>query len=151
MIFQHTWTLILEGRKTQTRRLVKPNQEFDRWNRRVFSSTLRGLPLPNHMTLRQKTIYQVGNTYALQTERGGKAIARICIFDIRKTLLQDIQEWEAVAEGCLPMYDTTTPPYEVAKSARESFIDLWGAVHKRAGNRWQDNPAVWVLEFELVK
>lgn len=31
-----------------------------------------------------------------------------------------------------------------------NFMDGWNAINKRKGTRWQDNPLVWVISFEAV-
>lgn len=62
---------------------------------------------------------------------------RIRITDIDKEPLQDITEADARAEG-------------VASVA--AYRDLWESINGRTpGARWADNPAVWVITFELVR
>ena len=74
MIFQHTVEAVLNGTKTQTRRVVKENQDlwFDEGNYVVYENG--------------RAKYRVGNTYAVQPGRCKKAVARIRITDIRQEL-----------------------------------------------------------------
>ena len=63
MIFQHTWRLILEGKKTETRRPVKPGEfafDFDNDNMRINCVT----------TNTGRIKWEVGKTYSVQPGRG---------------------------------------------------------------------------------
>ena len=71
MIFQHTYQLILEGRKTQTRRIATGDPP--RW--------------------------AIARTYAVQPGRGKKSVARIRVVEISKERLGDISEADVRAEG----------------------------------------------------
>jgi hypothetical protein len=162
---------ILEGRKTQTRRVCKPNEYENNPSEppgdceSVIIETL--IPGTTGSVLRTK--WQVGRTYAVVPKRGMPAVwwkrdedaelgyltarpypedrpgylahdwqpLRIRITAIRPQTLQDITEAEARAEG-------------VASVA--AYRDLWESINGRTpGARWADNPAVWVLTFELVR
>lgn len=82
---------------------------------------------------------------------------RIRITAIRQERLQDISEEDAIAEGVeVPMQfqgdgvgNYGTPP-DVGQLAYEAYRVLWYSINTRKGTRWQDNPSVWVLSFEVV-
>lgn len=78
MIFQHTFESVLSGKKTQTRRRIKPERKF---------------------------IYRVGKTYAVQPKRGQPAVARFEVTVIRKQRLGEITHKEALAEGFASVAD----------------------------------------------
>jgi hypothetical protein len=69
MIFQHTWQAVIEGKKQQTRRLVKPGEwlskymtdDFPHWRPAVLTKT-------------DRMKWAVGCTYAVQPGRGQPAI-----------------------------------------------------------------------------
>ena len=61
MIFQHTWKLILEGKKTETRRPVKPGE------RTLFSDDTNTLMV---LGANGRVKWEVGKTYAVQPGRG---------------------------------------------------------------------------------
>jgi hypothetical protein len=72
MIFLHTLEQVLSGKKTQTRRPIKPDTKF---------------------------VYRAGKDYAVQPVRGAKAVARFEALSVRKQPLGEMTEAEAVAEG----------------------------------------------------
>ena len=118
---------VLDGTKTQTRRLVKDGDFLVRWPMTcVFRDMKTG---GNRLAWREN------QTYAIQPGRGKKAIGRIGIIKIRKECLNAITHDDAQAEG-------------VGRSL-SAFADLWDSIHPK-GKRWEDNPEVWVLEFELA-
>lgn len=165
MIFKQ-WFDILQGRKTQTRRLVKPGEEIGWRNSSVFVCTPAG---------RMK--WAVGRTYAVVPKRGEPAIwwqqtadglacqqpgknsgehadeletagyqqMRIRILGIRKERLQALSEGDAIAEGWRP-----PEPGGEFEDPVEWYKFLWDFINNRAGVRWDDDPEVWVLTFELV-
>ncbi|MBL8157307.1 MAG: hypothetical protein JNM70_24255, partial [Anaerolineae bacterium] len=71
MIFAHTLDKVICGEKWQTRRLVKPGETFDADQRRVLKEGKR-------------TLYEIGKSYAVQPNRGKKAVARIVLTGLRK-------------------------------------------------------------------
>ena len=126
MIFNHTWRQVLDGSKTQTRRLVKPGEVYEPLSKQVF----------NRSTRRNKCY--IGQSLAVQPGRGQYAIwyrklngdkvqiwndhhqgfpsrlathaesddglcrwqqLRIRITAIRQEPLQDISEGDACSEG----------------------------------------------------
>jgi hypothetical protein len=153
---------ILEGRKTQTRRIFKPGEML------IYAD------LPDDFcpkVINAKGVkWQVGRTYAVVPKRGQPAVwwshelppneatllwaavhnqnkaafaetgwqpMRIRITAIRPQTLQDITEADARAEGV---------------ESVAAYRDLWESINGRTpGARWADNPAVWVLTFELVR
>jgi len=127
---------ILSGAKWQTRRVVKPGEG-------MYEASLA-------LTAAGNVKWAVGKTYAVQPGRGKPGIERwretedgiewqpirIRILAIRQERLQDITEDDAKAEG-------------VADVA--AYCELWESINgKTPGARWDANPMVWVLTFEVV-
>ena len=85
-----------------------------------------------------------------------KEVARIFlkVTDIRIERVQDITEENAIAEGCKMAGDFPAERkiddgiYEGWDAAREWFADSWQNLYKSKGYGWDDNPWVWVIEFE---
>ena len=123
MIFSHTLDLVLSGVKSQTRRVKKPHEflihDNDMWH--VESKTEKS----------HRTVYNVGQIYAVQPGRAKKAVAHIKLTGLREETVGEISEADAKAEG----FDS-----------REAFFEAWRAIH---GAKADLQALVWVLEFEL--
>jgi hypothetical protein len=150
--------LILEGRKTQTRRIVKDGDWPYRLQRVVKAVNRHGRLIwkVNDGKIDWLSEAGVGDnygsrgggcgmyrqpTYAVQPGRGKSAIARIRFTAIRSENLWDITTADIIAEGfgqngCLPGW--------------LDFKDAWDLLNPEKPYRWQDNPPVWVLTFALV-
>jgi hypothetical protein len=175
MIFQHTIDQVLDGTKTQTRRIVKDWETFGAdmipTGRMVDCGMQNGIQEPEYdwdynniecvwideSATRIK--WRIGQTLAVQPGCGKKAVARIRLLVIRREAVQDISEADCKAEGIeLPvdvkttgnLYDGMEVSYRV-RSRRDDYATLWDSIHTRPGTTWDANPDVWVLEFELVK
>lgn len=128
---------VLDGNKTQTRRLVRVEERY-----------ISNGAIPATVYAWHKIKWQVGRTYAIQPGRGKKAVGRFRLTEIRQERLQDIDEAGAIAEGVQRGKWYKAGDLSVFFSAREMFGALWDSIHRK-GDRWVDNPEVWVLEFEL--
>lgn len=148
MIFQHTWEKVLSGEKTQTRRLVRPNQLFIHVPPSVGRLSQNG---------KYKAIYETGKSYAVQPARGQKAVGRIQIAGIWREDVRDISHKDAKAEGFPTKY---------------AFLQVWTNMHDKSLGEWEmvtaydslipnhcpifltDRPderyQAWVIEFRLV-
>lgn len=75
------------------------------------------------------------------------------ITDIRVERLQDISEKDAAAEGVVPSWDCGSPIKHDGTGAVcvEAFEKLWKKINKKPGTTWDENPWVWVIEFERIK
>jgi hypothetical protein len=78
-----------------------------------------------------------------------KEAARIFlkVTDVRVERLQDITEEDAIAEGM----SKTLVDGVVFISAKGNFHVLWDSLNIKHGYGWEDNPWVWVIEFERVE
>ncbi len=89
------------------------------------------------------------------------------ITGVRPERLQDISEADAVREGALvcstglppgtpPVYgfDTDAGDFDenlAAYNARDAFAGLWRSLNTKRGSTWEENPWVWVIDFERIK
>ncbi len=146
MLFQYTWRAVVSGQKTQTRRLAQAGDqavyEDDDPNRpisRVIRTADAGAP---------KVLYQIGKTYSVQPGIAKKTVGQIRLTAIRRERLHDLSEADALQE--MPV---TSPPPDISagQQARQSFQETWNLMYKTSGSRWEDNPEVWVLEFEPAR
>jgi len=143
MLFQHTWKYVVSGQKTQTRRLAQegdiasvdesdPNRPISK----VIRTADAGVP---------KTLYEVGKTYSVQPGVAKKTVGNIRLTAIRRECLQDLSEADALKE-----FPVTSSEANVtdAQWALKTFKETWNTMVSSSGARWEDNPEVWVLEFE---
>jgi len=89
----------------------------------------------------------------------------VCVVKgVRAEPLQDISEADAIAEGIEPVVwhgETAWKSYETCpdgtlhphaavpnRSPVTSYRELWNSLHTKPGQRWEDNPIVWVIEYE---
>lgn len=81
------------------------------------------------------------------------------ITDISVERLQDISEGDAIADGQVfkseNYWHSTLHPtkgtYQCWTSAKEAFGKLWNSTHKKPSEKWEVNPFVFVINFEVVK
>ena len=157
MIFRQVQQ-VLDSSKTQTRRVVKPNEfctgaspqriltvwsgRYDRPFCGEFAkcagATAEGLG---------RCKWVVGRTYAVCPGRGKHSVGRIKLLEIRRERVQDITGADAQAEGCI-VRASNILPVSGAAIAIDLYSELWDSINPKKGDRWEDNPLVWVLMFE---
>lgn len=174
MIFKQI-SEIRNGEKTQTRRVV---QSSDTWIKKIqigmsvfeiHGNWNTSEPRTNTETLSEgrvsvvlrngRRLWQLGQTYAVVPKRGQFAIKdmRIRVIEIRREQVQSISHPDAMAEGVC-VVDPIRPPFDYrVHGLKETFWTpegayraLWKSINTRKGARWEDNPDVWVLTFEVV-
>lgn len=121
MIFQHTWQKVLSGEKTQTRRIVRPDDlpMFHTANSlRFYPDVYSGYRGVRKTDGTYK--WQVGKTYAVQPGRGKPAVARIRLTVIRREDVRDISDPDIEAEGFDDFFD---------------FFDVWTDMHDHSFNK----------------
>jgi hypothetical protein len=162
---------ILEGRKTQTRRVITPQPNHD-----VSSDLIR-----SHLTCRlgeSGDRLWVRETFMLFPKVGGgidhihykadyptdtvywqpaifmpRKYSRITleIIDTKVEQIENITELDAIAEGIKNM---GTMPYHaflnICKApAIHEYAILWDSINAKRGYSWAKNPWVWVIEFKV--
>ncbi len=134
---------VLNGEKTQTRRLFREGDYT--W----LAPGSAGVRIDEVCDRNHRLKWQVGQSYAVQSGRGKKAIGRFELLAIRGEALQDITAQDAIAEGW-PRDQALFPRMNTESKALEWFRDLWDSINKKPGTRWVDNPPVWTLEFARI-
>lgn len=87
----------------------------------------------------------------------------LLIKEIKVERLQDISEEDAIAEGnyldrcaCMPRKKDKTPIDGMFKQTwchihGQEFKGAWNSTHKKPEEKWEANPFVWCVTFEVVK
>jgi hypothetical protein len=134
---------LLTGRKNQTRRLARSEERCpfgtagDRlWVRERWAQTSSGYQYAadiSHGKLRFRPTFHMP-----------RAACRIqlIIRAIDRERLQTISSRDARGEG----FDADTGH----SSARRWFAELWDRIYTAPGARWEDDPLVWVVRFEVT-
>lgn len=157
MIFKQ-WHEVLDGTKSQTRRLRFPYELAVQLWKHGWS-----LPRPYapytwadwqndigdvHIAEANRILAEQYVTLPVKPHRTAKSIGRIHAMRVRREQLQDITPRAAKAEG--------VDPYIVRPSGasyigyEQGFVNLWDSINKKPGMRWDDNPSVWALTFEAL-
>ena len=134
--------LILQGKKTMTRRLVKDGE----YAPLVYNDEVLGVFFSNG-----RTKWKLYGDYSIQPGRTAKGIGRIRITDIRRERMQSINVHDIRAEGITLDLDETNDWNHLMLLYFQAWRDLWNSINKKKGTRWEDNPEVWVLSFELCE
>ena len=75
------------------------------------------------------------------------------VVDVRVERVQDISTKDIISEG-LEGYIRHTVDDVYTKTEKElisEYQTLWNDLYKSKGYGWDDNPWVWIIEFEQIK
>lgn len=172
LIFSAKLPQVLNGNADQTRRLVRPGYTFsfersDRYgyafqryvtlgDRHQFPPQVWGLV---EVRNNNRLVWKRKGTYAVVPGRGKKAVARLEIISMWLEHLQDISEsdvhdelgdlgfWVDQFQG--PAFDAYWAQFHVLP-ATAMFKWLWNSIHTRTGERWDENPMVVGIHFEVI-
>jgi hypothetical protein len=125
---------VIEGSKTQTRRLAKDDEGLLYGRVGSICSDIEEYidSYPRHgVSYIKRERYAIGKTYAACPGRGKTQLARIMITGIRCGVASNISEDDARAEGF---------------ASRDEFLQAWDTINGK-GKR---DTAVWILEFKVV-
>lgn len=171
--------LIRDGKKTQTRRLIKhykqgphsiefeasrycpgetvyvkeairPYDICNPWSDPRRVYTLDGAWAPSGIVLPK--------TPSPMFMKAEYARTFLKIIDVRPERLQEITGSDAEAEGITRDGLAWAQDFDINDDLTEHGLDplrwkywqLWDAINKKPGTRWADNPFVWVYTFELL-
>lgn len=168
---------ILDGRKTMTRRVVKPQPEGQLecvirhevgtklWVREAWAANIPGCP--NGITYKADHIDPKGDGPANPIKwkpsiHMPKTAARIWleVMGVRVERLQGITEEDAIKEG----FEGFPCDHPIGRYACEDcmnngwreppqmeFMETWQSLNDKRGYGWDVNPWVWVVEFKRLE
>lgn len=163
---------ILNGRKTQTRRVIKPQPvsnpfPLQRCPYGVTGDLLwvrethyrwAGCGTPPRTGFNQDRCYddhpellsmtrhaQIVTVPSIHMPRWASRIT-LRVVDVRVERVQEISESDAKAEGVAAWHNTTD-----GTVYRPEFCLLWDSINAAIGFGWEVNPWVWVVEFERAQ
>jgi hypothetical protein len=147
---------ILQGRKVQTRRILKP-QPTDAtvgWLREIgpngkWIAVEDPVPPPSRRRIRRMACPygEPGQSIQLYDD-SGVPFAQVLLVGLRIQRLQDISEADVAAEGCAQGHSAQggfLPGIPMQSVFALAWCELYGA------RAWAVNPWVWALEFRLQK
>jgi hypothetical protein len=156
---------IIEGRKTQTRRVIQRPYEVPDFGRLrcPYGMVDHVLWVRETWGYRKEQVRQVGaseDDLVYRYKADGDYISdekwhsprfmprsasrlRLRIEEVRVQRVQDISEEDSAAEGC----DGQDGGFD---SARAEFESLWDRINGKLAP-WDSNPWVWVLRFKVIK
>jgi len=155
---------VLDGRKTQTRRVVKrplvdtvcPYGKVGErlWVREAFmvQPNLWGhdhqeQPIHYLATTRKEEVEDYVSKPSIHMPRWASRLT-LEIVRVRVERVQDISEQDAMAEGCAPVVHEDGAVD--CGTRKTTFRKLWDSLNADRGFGWATNPWVWVIEFKRL-
>ena len=142
---------ILDGRKTQFRRIIKPQPaEGLAWRGAISCSTVKADEGKHLFTDRYPCARQAqrircpfGNPRNGDRLRIKDPRTILAIESVRVERIRDITHHDALAEGCQPHPDCKH------NTRGDDFQRLWESIN--GPGSWAENPWVWVVEFRRLE
>ncbi len=140
---------ILDGRKTQTRRVIKPQPVLSdgaepSWSWRWGEAT----PPQLSRYYRVENFKRDMSDFCPYGKVGDRLMPRwasritLEVVSVRAERLREITTEDALAEGITKNLSLTP---------RVQFAELWDSINAKRGYGWDSNPWVWVIEFERIE
>ncbi|MBT0363619.1 hypothetical protein [Morganella morganii] len=147
---------VIAVRKTQTRRIMKPQPVLNGNFYEVFGAgwskgIKRVTVAPGH-SLERNFPYGLVDKKIPFADKDGNIKGEIEIADVWVQRVQDISQADAIAEGAPhnhPSIDSVSRYFGFPDFPRSWFGQTWWHIYGEKA--WKDNPWVWVIEFKRVK
>ena len=151
---------VIDGRKTQTRRLIEPQPDVTEERLRELNAWQDGYTLSEqvcaawrHGFIDDDCPYGQAGDVIQFSDKDGNIKGKIEIVDVWLQQVQEISQEDAQAEG----FELTgwIPTYSDPDSGGEqftpydNFAEAWIVIYGADG--WNDNPWVWVVEFKQIQ
>lgn len=138
---------VMDGRKTQTRRLMKPQPVLNGNFYEVFGAgwskgIKRVTVAPGH-SLERNFPYGLVDKKILFADKDGNIKGEIEIVDVWLQQVQEISQEDTLAEGF------SGDGISGSAAAYAQFADIWISIY--GAESWSENPWVWVIEFKQIQ
>ncbi|HCD1105377.1 TPA: ASCH domain-containing protein [Morganella morganii] len=141
---------VIDGRKTQTRRLIEPQPNVTEKRLRELDAWQDGYTLSEqvceawrHGFIDDDCPYgQVGDTIPF-ADKDGNIKGEIEIVDVWLQRVQEISQEDTLAEGF------SGDGISGSAAAYAQFADIWISIY--GAESWSENPWVWVIEFKQIQ
>ncbi|MEQ5130542.1 ASCH domain-containing protein [Morganella morganii] len=147
---------VIAGRKTQTRRLIKPQPVLNGNFYEVFgagwSKGIKRVTVAQGHSLERNFPYGLVDKKIPFADKDGNIKGEIEIVDVWLQRVQEISQADAIAEGAPPSHpsiDAVSREYGFPDFSRSWFGQTWWHIYGK--ENWEANPWVWVIEFKKVK
>ena len=137
---------ILDGTKTQTRRIFKEGRTPFYAGQYLWVKETWRLERVGKVS---QVIYRTADGFVGSKWKSSlfmpKKFTRLVlqVECVKTEKLQDITDEDAWAEGMrLPIFSSSSSP-------RDQFHKLWDIINAKKGYSWDSNPLVWVVEFKI--
>jgi hypothetical protein len=146
---------ILEGRKTQTRRIGDRYKNWqvgdELWVKETYYTTTAGL---GGISYKASGHFLIEGHKWKSSRFMPKWAARIWleVTSIRAERLQDISQEDAKAEGCNEWHSEVEQieKHNHPGNYRNSFHSLWDSINAKRGFGWDTNPLIKVIKFKRL-
>ncbi|MGJ5611019.1 ASCH domain-containing protein [Morganella morganii] len=140
---------VMDGRKTQTRRLMKPQPVLNGNFYEVFGAgwsegIKRVTVAPGH-SLERNFPYGLVDKKIPFADKDGNIKGEIEIVDVWLQQVQEISQQDAQAEGFEGYDDDVSGGMSPYSEFSQSWVDIYGK------DSWRENPWVWVIEFKQIQ
>lgn len=150
---------VMDGRKTQTRRLIEPQpkvtekrlRELDAWQD-DYTLSEQVCAAWRHGFIDDDCPYGKAGDVIPFADKDGNIKGEIEIVDVWLQQVQDISRADAIAEGAPPSHptiDAVSRECGFPDFSRSWFGQTWWHIYGK--ENWQANPWVWVIEFKRIQ
>ncbi|MBT0392439.1 hypothetical protein [Morganella morganii] len=147
---------VIDGRKTQTRRLMRPQPVLNGNFYEVFgagwSKGIKRVTVSPGHSLERNFPYGLVDKKIPFADKDGNIKGEIEIVDVWLQQVQKISLEDAIAEGAPlnhPSIDAVSRYFGFPDFPRSWFGQTWWHIYGEKG--WKANPWVWVIEFANIK
>lgn len=141
---------VIDGRKTQTRRLIEPQPKVTEKRLRELDAWQDGYTLSEQVCTAWRHMgddcpYGKAGDIIPFADKDGNIKGKIAIVDVWLQKVQEISQEDAQAEGFEGYDDDVSGGMSPYSEFSQAWVDIYGK------DSWRENPWVWVIEFKQIQ